>query len=151
VVRRNPDLRSVVIEVWFQVVYPKVLALRPGVLGGAWAAKLAARDGPSTAMLLSCESLGGLQVSMRAIYSIEGVRYVGDRATFFVHDSWNRESEACFLDSLAEEGRAVAFDPDTLEQAFNEGFDYCDVCVGKEEPPAPEAEARKRAGAKADR
>jgi len=88
---------------------------------------------------------------MKAIGSIQGVRYVGDRTTFLVHDSWNRESESCFLEGVAREGRAVAFDPDTLEQAFNEGFDYCDVCVGKEEPFAPEADASRRARAKADR
>lgn len=71
---------------------------------------------------------------MRPLADKSDVRFVGDRDTMFVHDSRNPASEECFLQKLVEGGLAVGFEPDTLEQAFNEGFDYCDTCVGAEEP-----------------
>lgn len=74
---------------------------------------------------------------MKEVKSLGGLRYVGDRDTMTVHDLWNRDSEACGVDELVERRLAVRFDPDTLEQAFWEGFDYCDTCFGKREPTAP--------------
>lgn len=81
---------------------------------------------------------------MRNITELDGVRYVGDRTSMTVHDSWNRDSEHCLLDELAERGDAVGFDPDTLEQSFWEGFDYCDDCFGKREPTAPYRSSNRR-------
>jgi hypothetical protein len=76
-----------------------------------------------------------------SLEQIGDTRYVGDRDSMFVHDTWSRESETCLLDELARSGNAVRFEPDTLEQAFDEGFDYCDTCVGKEDPASPELRA----------
>ncbi|MBD3349736.1 MAG: hypothetical protein GF400_11155 [Candidatus Eisenbacteria bacterium] len=83
--------------------------------------------------------------TVKAVDSVDSMRFVGDRESMFVHDRWNRESESCFLERLVEDGKAVGFEPDTLEQAFNEGFDYCDNCIGKEEPEGPPRRRRHKA------
>ena len=68
--------------------------------------------------------------AVRELTRLNDVRYVGDRESMVIHDSWNGESEGCCLDGLSDKGTAVGFEPDTLEQAFQEGFDYCDHCIG---------------------
>lgn len=74
---------------------------------------------------------------MRAIERLDDVRFVGDRNAMVVHDTWNDDCEVCCLNELLKAGACVGFEPDTLEQAFNEGFDYCDECLGRSEPAAP--------------
>ncbi len=74
---------------------------------------------------------------MKTVKNLDDCRYIGDRTTTIVHDSWNRDSEHCLLDELVDRGDAVGFDPDTLEQSFWEGFDYCDHCFGKRDPTSP--------------
>ncbi|MFH1501790.1 MAG: hypothetical protein ABIG03_01955 [Candidatus Eisenbacteria bacterium] len=76
---------------------------------------------------------------MISLSKMEGIRYVGDRDALVVHDTWNNDSEGCRLGDLLGRGEAVSFEPDTLEQAFDEGFDYCDDCIGASDPDGPPA------------
>ena len=36
----------------------------------------------------------------------------------------------CQIDEIIEAGNAVVFDPDTLEQAHQDGYDNCAYCIG---------------------
>jgi hypothetical protein len=46
-----------------------------------------------------------------------------------VHDLWN-EKPQCQIDEIIRSGNAVIFNPDTLEQAHNEGYDNGAYCIG---------------------
>ncbi len=46
-----------------------------------------------------------------------------------VHDLDNKQTN-CQIDEIIETGHAKPFDPDTLEQAHNEGYDSCAYCIG---------------------
>ena len=61
-------------------------------------------------------------------------RYLGNSDTghMEVHDLEN-EKPQCQIDEIIEAGNAVVFDPDTLEQAKNEGYDNCAFCLGGSE------------------
>ena len=49
-----------------------------------------------------------------------------------VHDLENEDTRpnACQIDEIIEAGNAVVFDPDTLEQAYSEGYNNCAYCIG---------------------
>jgi hypothetical protein len=66
--------------------------------------------------------------------NLDGRRYVGDRERQVVHDTWHDECEDCIIEDLVHRDRAVGFAPDTLGQAFEEGYDYCDWCVDGSDP-----------------
>ncbi|MBD3368568.1 MAG: hypothetical protein GF405_10440 [Candidatus Eisenbacteria bacterium] len=68
---------------------------------------------------------------------IDGVRYVGDAQRGIVHDRHHEECEDCLVENLVQRGAAVGFRPDTLAQAFDEGYDYCDWCLDGSDPDAP--------------
>ena len=46
-----------------------------------------------------------------------------------VHDLL-KEKPQCQIDEIIRSGNAVIFDPDTLEQAHNEGYDNGAYCIG---------------------
>jgi len=72
-----------------------------------------------------------------------GHRYLGNTNKMEVHDLDNEKTEPhqCQIDEIIEahnracannrRGRAVIFEPDTLDQAHREGFDNCKYCIGK--------------------
>lgn len=49
-----------------------------------------------------------------------------------VHDLENEDTSpnACQIDEIIDAGNAVVFDPDSLEQAHDEGYDNCEYCIG---------------------
>lgn len=58
-------------------------------------------------------------------------RYLGNSSPTHmeVHDLQN-EKPQCQIDEIIEAGSAVIFDPDTLEQAHQEGYDNGAYCIG---------------------
>ena len=71
------------------------------------------------------------------ISSLKKRRYVGDAASKIVHDRWHPDCEGCGLSNIIRRGDAVGFEPDTLDGALNEGYEYCEACFDKEDPEAP--------------
>jgi len=65
------------------------------------------------------------------IASLRGHRYIGDLQTRIVHDVFHEDPtpEGCGLWDLVQEGRAVGFQPDRLQQALAEGYTPCDKCL----------------------
>lgn len=62
-----------------------------------------------------------------------GRRYVGNINKQEVHDLDNEQTEKnrCQIDEIIDADHAVIFDPDSLEQAHQEGFDNCHFCIGE--------------------
>ncbi len=60
--------------------------------------------------------------------------YLGNSAPghMAVHDLENEDTSlyACQIDEIIEAGNAVVFDPDTLEQVHQDGYDNCACCMG---------------------
>lgn len=58
-------------------------------------------------------------------------KYLGnsDSDNMEVHDLGN-EKPQCQIDEIISAENAVVFNPDTLEQAHNEGYDNCAYCIG---------------------
>ena len=58
-------------------------------------------------------------------------KYLGnsDSDNMEVHVLGN-EKPQCQIDEIIRSRNAVIFDPDTLEQAHNEGYDNCAYCIG---------------------
>jgi hypothetical protein len=75
---------------------------------------------------------------MQELKKLDGERYVGDTSAMVVHDRWDSDCEDCLMEDVIARGAAVAFEPDTLDQALEEGFDCCDECFGKTDPPRPD-------------
>jgi hypothetical protein len=46
-----------------------------------------------------------------------------------VHDLTNEKGQ-CQIDTILKNNHAVAFSPDTKEQAHKEGYDNCAWCIG---------------------
>jgi len=61
-------------------------------------------------------------------------RYLGnsDPDHMEVHDL-NNEKPQCQIDEIIKAGNAVVFNPDTLKQANDEGYDNCAFCIGESE------------------
>jgi hypothetical protein len=64
-------------------------------------------------------------------------RFIGDAETMEVHDRWHEECENCLMDEIVRKGAAVGFEPDTLDGALYEGFEPCNHCFDKTDPPRP--------------
>jgi len=49
-----------------------------------------------------------------------------------VHDLENEDTSpiACQIDEFITARHAVVFNPDTLQQAYTERYDYCYYCIG---------------------
>jgi len=58
-------------------------------------------------------------------------KYLGNSDPYHmeVHDLLN-EKPQCQIDEIIRSGNAVIFNPDTLEQVHNEGYDNCAYCIG---------------------
>ena len=58
-------------------------------------------------------------------------KYLGnsDPVHMEIHNLSN-EKPQCQIDEIISSGNAVIFNPDTLEQAHNEGYDNCAYCIG---------------------
>ena len=76
--------------------------------------------------------------TVRVLKRLDSERYVGDSSTMTVHDRWHEDCEDCLMDGLVKRGVAVAFEPDELNQAFLDGFEYCEHCIDKSDPEPPE-------------
>lgn len=59
-------------------------------------------------------------------------RYVGNSNTMEVHDLDNEDTNpnGCQIDEIIRAGHAVIFNPDTLEEAHNQGYDNGHYCIG---------------------
>jgi hypothetical protein len=65
------------------------------------------------------------------------LRFIGDSELLIVHDTWHEASENCLIEKLIERGTAVGFEPDDLDQAFWESYDYCAHCFDRSDPVPP--------------
>lgn len=74
----------------------------------------------------------------------DGQRYVGDAERRIVHDTHHGECEDCIVEDLIARGAAVSFRPDSLDQAFDEGYDYCDWCFDSSDPDSDGGAATNR-------
>jgi hypothetical protein len=66
-------------------------------------------------------------------YPINGKRFVGNTTEKKeVHDLDNEKTapNECQIDEIIRAGHARTFNPDTLDQAHNEGYDNCAYCIG---------------------
>lgn len=61
-------------------------------------------------------------------------RYLGNSNAehMEVHDL-QHEVPQCQIDEIISAGNAVVFEPDSLEQAHDEGYDNCAFCLGDSE------------------
>ena len=66
-------------------------------------------------------------------------RFVGDSTSKIVHDRWHGDCEDCLMQTLIDRGAAVRFEPDELDQAFVEGYDYCIHCFDRSTPARPDS------------
>lgn len=74
---------------------------------------------------------------MYQIVEHEKQRFVGEVDRAIVHDTWHDDCEECLVEDMVERGVAVAFEPDLLDQALWEGFEYCEHCFDTTEPLPP--------------
>ncbi|MFH1866377.1 MAG: hypothetical protein ABIK85_10885 [Candidatus Eisenbacteria bacterium] len=65
------------------------------------------------------------------------LRYVGERSTKIVHDRWHPDCDGCGLYETVRRGDAAGFEPDSLDGALLEGYEYCEACFDKTEPSPP--------------
>ncbi len=68
-------------------------------------------------------------------------RFVGESDKEIVHDTWHGDCEDWFVQKLIDAGVAVCFDPDTLDQALTEGYEYCSHCFDRTSPRPPVGES----------
>jgi hypothetical protein len=74
---------------------------------------------------------------MYSVTELDGQRYVGDSEQKIVHDRWHENCEACMVEEVVKRGAAVAFEPDDLDSALWEDFEYCSNCFDDTEPSPP--------------
>ncbi len=62
-----------------------------------------------------------------------GRRYVGNVNKMEVHDLDNEQTggNECQIDEIIAADHAVIFDPDSLDQAYQQGYDNCFHCIGE--------------------
>jgi hypothetical protein len=72
------------------------------------------------------------------IKSLGRRRYVGDKVSKLVHDRWHPDCQGCGLRDILWRGDAVGFEPDTLDGALWEGYEYCEGCHDRTDPDPPE-------------
>ena len=65
-------------------------------------------------------------------YQFSGKRYCGNANRMEVHDFnyEDRREFACRIEEFITTGHAKSFMPDTLEQAYKEGYHNCAFCIG---------------------
>jgi len=61
-----------------------------------------------------------------------GKRYCGNDHKMEVHDLDKEDTSlsGCQIDEIIASKHARTFNPDTLEQAYKEGYDNCAKCIG---------------------
>ncbi len=64
----------------------------------------------------------------RPTHTKRSQRFLGDEDLKHVHDLENARG-ACEIDEILDEGRGVRFEPDTLNQAQQEGYTPCPRCT----------------------
>lgn len=71
-------------------------------------------------------------MARRYVDPLYGNCYCGNSNTKEVHDLDNEDTDdnGCQIDEIIEAGHAIAFDPDTLDEAHSEGYDNCAKCIG---------------------
>jgi len=71
-------------------------------------------------------------MTRRPGYPTYGKRFVGNTNKTEVHDLDKEKMGAneCQINEIIQAGHAVTFDPDTLDQAHNDGFGNCAFCIG---------------------
>lgn len=70
-------------------------------------------------------------MSRRPGYPLYGKRYCGNIKTKEVHDLDYLNSK-CKINHIVSSGLAVTFYPDTLSQAYTEGYRDCKFCLGED-------------------
>lgn len=58
-----------------------------------------------------------------------GSKYIGVPEIHVVHDL-DFESQKCKIDESLEKYEGLPFSPDTIDQAYIEGYDKCGWCLG---------------------
>ena len=68
----------------------------------------------------------------RNVPPFNGHRYVGDRRTMLVHDLDHEDPDVrgCGITGLTPDSIEV-FEPDTLKQAYRQGYEFCPSCIGE--------------------
>jgi len=63
----------------------------------------------------------------------DGFRFLGNRNSNEVHDLDNEDTRpsGCQINEILHRGTGVAFYPDTIEKARDQGFDNCAKCIGQ--------------------
>lgn len=65
--------------------------------------------------------------------SFNGKRYIGNSSPdkMQVHDldNENTRGNGCQIDEIIKAGHVKIFNPDTLEQAYREGYGNCTKCI----------------------
>ncbi len=61
----------------------------------------------------------------------KGKQFIGNTNSERVHDLRKEDTskDGCQIDEIKHE-HIETFDPDTLEEAYKQGFDDCDKCLG---------------------
>ena len=58
-----------------------------------------------------------------------GSKYLGIEDKRVVHDL-DFESSKCKIDEMLDTCKVIPFTPDTIDQAYTEGYDNCAWCIG---------------------
>ena len=58
-----------------------------------------------------------------------GSKYLGIEDKLVVHDL-DFESNMCCIDDLLKKYKVIPFTPDSINQAYTEGYDNCKYCIG---------------------
>jgi hypothetical protein len=74
---------------------------------------------------------------VRELRQLGKSRYIGDSRTKVVHDRWHADCQGCGVRDIVRDGHAVGFQPDTLDGALWEGYEYCEACIDQSEPEPP--------------
>ena len=63
----------------------------------------------------------------------ESIRFLGDEAEMVVHDleSEDTSEQGCYIEEIFEKGNALCFFPDTLDEAYRQGYKNCERCLRK--------------------
>jgi hypothetical protein len=74
----------------------------------------------------------GGEIMRRYGYPLYGKQFVGNSNTTEVHDLDNEKTgpTECQINEIISAGHARTFNPDTLEQAHQRGYDNCHYCIG---------------------
>ena len=74
----------------------------------------------------------GIIIMSYPVNTRRGIHYLGNNnpnRDHEVHDLYNEQPQ-CQISEILKHNHAVAFSPDTLEQANKEGFDNDAYCIG---------------------